>query len=200
MSDREVIFSAIRKALEPIEEPAAYPDWNTRITDSNFAKSEKDNLELFIQQLQAAKGVYLDSWDALADFLRKNEATCGYVDPLFMDAENVLEEFQLEEVIDRDRIDEYSFGITCASGAIAESGTIIIGDTDCAYRLAALAPWIHIAVVPKESIVRTVAEAISLFSEDPSIIFATGPSKTADIEGILIQGVHGPGIQACLVV
>jgi L-lactate dehydrogenase complex protein LldG len=36
--------------------------------------------------------------------------------------------------------------------------------------------------------------------DDPNIIWVTGPSKTADVEGILIQGVHGPGVQACLLV
>jgi L-lactate dehydrogenase complex protein LldG len=36
--------------------------------------------------------------------------------------------------------------------------------------------------------------------DDPNIIWVTGPSKTADVEGILIQGVHGPGVQGCLLV
>jgi len=32
------------------------------------------------------------------------------------------------------------------------------------------------------------------------VIWCTGPSKTADVEGILIEGVHGPGQQIALVV
>jgi L-lactate dehydrogenase complex protein LldG len=35
---------------------------------------------------------------------------------------------------------------------------------------------------------------------DPNIIWCTGPSKTADVEGILIEGVHGPGVQIALLV
>jgi L-lactate dehydrogenase complex protein LldG len=34
----------------------------------------------------------------------------------------------------------------------------------------------------------------------PYIRASTGPSKTADVEGILIQGVHGPGMQIALIV
>ena len=43
-------------------------------------------------------------------------------------------------------------------------------------------------------------DAIAALPEDPNGIWVTGPSKTADVEGILIQGVHGPGIQGCLLV
>ena len=34
----------------------------------------------------------------------------------------------------------------------------------------------------------------------PNTIWCTGPSKTADVEGILIEGVHGPGEQVALLI
>jgi L-lactate dehydrogenase complex protein LldG len=52
-------------------------------------------------------------------------------------------------------------------------------------------------VVPEEANFVTVCEAIQGLDDDPKIIWVTGPSKTADIEGILIEGVHGPGEQVC---
>ena len=43
-------------------------------------------------------------------------------------------------------------------------------------------------------------QAVAALGDDPNIIWCTGPSKTADVEGILIEGVHGPGVQIALVV
>ena len=43
-------------------------------------------------------------------------------------------------------------------------------------------------------------DGIAALGDDPNTIWVTGPSKTADVEGILIQGVHGPGIQIALIV
>jgi len=65
-------------------------------------------------------------------------------------------------------------------------------------RLAALAPWVHIACLRRGDIVRDTDEATALLGDDPNVVWVTGPSKTADVEGILIEGVHGPGIQVCL--
>ena len=48
-----------------------------------------------------------------------------------------------------------------------------------------------------ERLYRILREAMPA---DPNIIWVTGPSKTADVEGILIEGVHGPGIQIALLV
>ena len=87
-----------------------------------------------------------------------------------------------------------------AAGAITESGSIILTDESSPDRLSELAPWVHIAVVRRESIHRSIADAVTAMPEDPNIIRVTGPSKTADVEGILIQGVHGPGVQGCLLV
>ena len=203
MTDREAVFSAIRAALEPLPERAAYPEWDAQVTAARFAHGEQDTVALFAERLQAAHGFCLAGWEALAQFLREQglEGAEGYLDPALAEqAGGHLGGFTLAGAIDRARIDDYRFGITPASGAIAETGSIILRDGDTPHRLAALAPWVHIAVVRRETVVRTVAEAVAALGDDPSIVLATGPSKTADIEGILIEGVHGPGVQACCVV
>ena len=52
----------------------------------------------------------------------------------------------------------------------------------------------------RETIFLDLPAAVSAMPADPNIIWVTGPSKTADVEGILIEGVHGPGIQIALLV
>ncbi len=203
MNDRDAVFSRIRAALAPLPARAPYPDWDPQVTASRFAHSDRDTLALFAERLRAVHGVYLEGWEALARFLREQglEGAEGYLDPaLAGQAGGHLAGFALADSLDRSRIDDYRFGITPAGGAIAETGSIILRDGDTPHRLAALAPWVHVAVVRRERVVRTVAEAVAALGDDPSIILVTGPSKTADIEGILIEGVHGPGVQACCVV
>jgi L-lactate dehydrogenase complex protein LldG len=56
-------------------------------------------------------------------------------------------------------------------------------------RLASLAPPVHIALV--EDIVGTLDEAIARIDGRTHVVI-TGTSRTADIEGVLVRGVHGP--------
>lgn len=60
---------------------------------------------------------------------------------------------------------------------------------------AALAPWHHIALVSHAKIYRTIADALAAMQDDPNLISVAGPSKTGNVEGILIQSV-----QACLII
>jgi L-lactate dehydrogenase complex protein LldG len=75
---------------------------------------------------------------------------------------------------------------------------VILGDATTSRRLSTIAPWVHVAVLRRADIRRTIAEAIGGLGDDPYVVWCTGPSKTADVEGILISGVHGPGEQVVL--
>ncbi len=108
--------------------------------------------------------------------------------------------FTVETAFDRTRVDDYDFGITAATGAIAETGTLVLTDQGTSSRLAALAPWVHVAVLRREQIHADISAALAVMPADPNIVWVTGPSKTADVEGILIEGVHGPGVQVALLV
>lgn len=200
MSDREKIFTAIREALAPLPERTAKPEWDDSLIVCK-PSGEFDSLKAqFADKLAFASGKYFDQVSAVAEFLKQEGSTFGYCDPelapLFEGIEGIIFDTEYHE----SKINDYTFGITKGSVAIAESGTIMLKDSDTSARLGALAPWIHIAVIKEAEIVGTVGEAIERFGDDPSIIFATGPSKTADVEGILIEGVHGPGIQIGLVI
>jgi L-lactate dehydrogenase complex protein LldG len=200
MSDREKIFSAIRAALAPLPERTAKPEWDDSLIVCK-PSGQFDSLKAqFADKLTFASGKYFDQVDALVAFLKEEDSSFGYCDPGLAPLLDGAEGITFDTEYDESKINDYTFGMTQASAGIAESGTIMLKDSVTSARLGALAPWIHIAVIAESDIVDSIGEAIQRFGDDPSIIFATGPSKTADVEGILIEGVHGPGIQVGLVV
>jgi L-lactate dehydrogenase complex protein LldG len=106
--------------------------------------------------------------------------------------------FTLSERLDRDALDALDFALTPATGAVAETGSLVLTDAGTQDRLAAIATWIHVGVLDPATVVPGVKDALTLAADDPYAVLVTGPSQTADVEGILIRGVHGPGEQWCL--
>lgn len=195
---RSAIFAKIEAATSAIQEKAPYPAYDPAILHSAPRLEGQDLWEIFARNLAAVNGRPMTSIAALADFLKAGSQLHGYCDPaLYETIGRPLADtgFTVETEYHRDRYDDYQFGITRATGAIAESGSIILDDEFTSHRLAALSPWVHIAVLRRDEIHRTIPDAIAAFGNSPNIIWVTGPSKTADVEGILIEGVHGPGEQ-----
>jgi L-lactate dehydrogenase complex protein LldG len=200
--DRESILSRVRGALAPLHERAALPQYDSELAVLRQLVAGRDLVELFAERIRRVNGLALTNTTALADYLRKGNWLRGYCDPVLWPTLKPVfgPEFTVETEFDRNRVDDYAFGITRAAGAIAESGTIILNDGVTSRRLAALTPWVHVAVIERSTIHPDIPAAVAAFGSDPNSIWVTGPSKTADVEGILIEGVHGPGQQIGLVV
>jgi L-lactate utilization protein LutC len=90
-----------------------------------------------------------------------------------------------------DDIWEAEAGVTMAELAVAESGSLLLASGPGRQRLASLAPEIHVCLVPSDAIVKTLEEALPHLTERNGVLI-TGSSRTADIEGVLVRGVHGP--------
>lgn len=201
MTARETIFAGIKSALAPLPEREARPDVPHGVADPQWLAGEAGNMELFKKRASAAGTVCFDSPEGCLSWLGEQQAARVYLPGALAAMEAKLAGIaNVTHDYGRGQVDEIDAAFTLAHAAIAETGTIILTDESTTDRLAALAPWIHIAVVRKDTIVRSVADALAAIPEDPNIIWVTGPSKTADVEGILIQGVHGPGVQGCLVI
>jgi L-lactate dehydrogenase complex protein LldG len=104
-------------------------------------------------------------------------------------------------ITDRDRLQELcatvDVGITSADYALADTGTLVMLASPREARLISLLPPAHIAVVPRSRILTGLDELFALLprpaEQTSSMVLITGPSRTADIEQILVRGVHGPG-------
>lgn len=201
-SQRRQVFAALAASLSARPgPPAQLPAYKDSLCVSACRLPAASPWENFAANFRAVHGLPLRSPAALARFLRENQHLQGFCDPaLLPELQPALESEGLvvHSRFDRHRIDDYAFGITRASGAIAESGSIILREEDTVDRLAALAPWVHVAVLRETDLARTLPEAIARLGSSRNVVWVTGPSKTADIEGILIEGVHGPGVQICL--
>jgi L-lactate dehydrogenase complex protein LldG len=198
---KDAIFTKIRSATDNLKNKAPYPDYDTSLVLSAHKLEGTDLWEIFCRNFKYVNGRPMDSVEKLVDFLDGNNQRHGYCDPALYEAigsKLAAAGLTVETEYDRARYDDYQFGITRATGAIAESGTVIIDDDLTSSRLAALSPWVHVAVLEKSGIHRSIPDAIAAFGDSPNIIWCTGPSKTADVEGILIEGVHGPGEQIAL--
>ena len=203
MNSRSTIFAKINAATSALKAKTPLPEYDVTITHSAPKLEGSDLWEIFCRNFSAVHGRPMTSITELAEFLKSTNQLHGYCDPDLFDVVGsnlAAAGLTVETTYERERYDDYQFGITRASGAIAESGTVILDDLRTSHRLAALSPWVHVAVLERPDIHRAISDAIIAFGDSPNIIWCTGPSKTADVEGILIEGVHGPGEQIALLI
>ena len=101
----------------------------------------------------------------------------------------------------REEIRQSGIGITGADYALAETGSLIVLPRRGLSRLVSLVPPVHIALVRPEDILESLDDLFLLRrleyhqrgGEMGSYLnFITGPSRTADIEMTIVEGVHGP--------
>lgn len=80
---------------------------------------------------------------------------------------------------------------------VARTGSIVLSSTQTGRSSSVYAP-VHICIAFTDQLVYDIKDAMEKLKEKyqgalPSFItFATGPSRTADIEKTLVVGVHGP--------
>jgi L-lactate dehydrogenase complex protein LldG len=89
-------------------------------------------------------------------------------------------------------------GITDVQAAVAETGSLVVCSGPGLARGLSLVPPVHVAIVKGSDIVPDLIDLWNdsrirpRLTESSNVVLITGPSKTADIEGVLITGVHGP--------
>lgn len=88
-----------------------------------------------------------------------------------------------------------ALGITGARAGVALTGSIVIDSSIPGARVVSLLPDVHLAVLAASDIAPNPGAVLRSLQADnlPSnLVFATGPSRSADIELQLTVGVHGP--------
>ncbi len=109
-------------------------------------------------------------------------------------SENPHERGRLKEIIEQTPL-----AITGTDFLIADIGAILDVSGSQASRQLSLLPPVHLVVAKPDQIRANMAEVLLEVHAQygdrlpgSSLTFITGPSRTADIEKVLIKGVHGP--------
>ena len=112
----------------------------------------------------------------------------------------IHDETSTREVL-REEIRRADLGLTGTDYALAETGSLVILPRRGLSRLVSLYPPVHVAVVRPQEVLENLDDLFLLrrleyyqhSGEMGSYLnFITGPSRTADIEMTIVEGVHGP--------
>lgn len=89
-------------------------------------------------------------------------------------------------------------GITECDALVAQTGSVLVTNRSAGGRALSVLPPHHVVLARREQLLRDLPAAFELLKKKyagnyPSMIsFITGPSRTGDIERILVLGAHGP--------
>ncbi len=95
--------------------------------------------------------------------------------------------------------------ITCCERLVARTGSIVMSAAQQSGRATSVYAPVHVCIAYTSQLVYDIKEALlnikEKYPELPSLItFASGPSRTADIEKTLVVGVHGPKEVFCFLI
>lgn len=89
-------------------------------------------------------------------------------------------------------------GISECDALIAQTGSVLVSSRNAGGRALSVLPPHHVVLARRQQLLADLPAAFALLkskynSNYPSLIsFITGPSRTGDIERILVLGAHGP--------
>jgi len=118
------------------------------------------------------------------------------IDPLVQALD--LEALYVEERSGSKSLERCSVGITACDALIAQTGSILLTARSAGGRALSVLPPHHVVLATADQLLPDLPAAFELLfvkygDNYPSFAtFITGPSRTGDIERILVLGAHGP--------
>ena len=207
MSSRDAILGRIRRALAgdpPHERPAMIEVWPRENPPT------EQMAERFTQELEAISGELHrcasmdDARAKLTGLLEELECTSigGTDRPLCREVASELAPDRVdwgESEVEPKKLAELSAGLVAADYLVADTGTAMVACGTPHERLMCYLPPVCFVIATTDRLVEHLPaawEEIAPRAADPAtrgeFVLITGPSRTADIEKILILGVHGP--------
>jgi len=207
MSSRESVLGRIRAALKDapaLDRPAAPEVWpRENPTTEQMVMSFGRELEALAGELHRC-GSMGEARKKLGELLGQlDQTTLGAIDyPLTRELTSDLPPDRIAwgaEDVDARSVAQWSASVVPADCLLADTGTCMVACTTPHERLMCYLPPVCIVIAQTDRLFEHLPaawEELARRVADPAIrgefVFITGPSRTADIEKILILGVHGP--------
>jgi len=163
------VRAALRREGEAPDEPSSFPIWPA-ITDP---------LETFQQEFTAIKGEIITDLPSFLSGFAKIAS-------------------DVPEVAGNANVREADLGVTGCDCLIARTGSIAVSTRSAGGRALSVLPPVHLVIARREQIAPVLDAAIAFWRSrygdrwPSNLCVITGPSRTADIEKILVMGAHGP--------
>jgi len=99
---------------------------------------------------------------------------------------------------DKNELEACAVGITECDALVAQTGSVLVTSRSAGGRALSCLPPHHVVIARREQLVADLPAAFEMVRRKyganyPSMMsFITGPSRTGDIERILVLGAHGP--------
>lgn len=197
-ASKENILKKIRKALSQ-STPLPFP--KSEGNESVFQVAQQEKEIEFAEQFTKLQGkfVYCINQQELAFQLNSLVKKMDW-QKVYCLEDDLLKEagLQLSDRIVKTGLADCDVSITGCECLVARTGTIVMSSAQESGRSTSVYAPVHICIAYSDQLVYDVKDALQLVKEKysnaiPSLItFATGPSRTADIEKTLVVGVHGP--------
>jgi L-lactate dehydrogenase complex protein LldG len=117
-----------------------------------------------------------------------------------------LKTWHYEQNLNFEVLEKCSVGITACDALIAQTGSILLCNRHAGGRSLSVLPPHHLVIAQANQLVPDLPAAFDLLQNKyrnnyPSFItFITGPSRTGDIERILVLGAHGPKVLTLILI
>ena len=195
---KENILKKIRKALSQ-STPLPFP--KSEGSESVFQPAQQEKEIEFAEQFSKLQGrfVYCINQQELAFQLNSLVKKMDWQKVYCLEDDLAkMVGSQLSDRIIKTGLADCDVSVTGCECLVARTGTIVMTSAQESGRSTSVYAPVHICIAYSDQLVYDIKDALQLVKDKynnaiPSLItFATGPSRTADIEKTLVVGVHGP--------
>ena len=217
MTNREIIFSRIREALKAAAPHPAFHDDSTGTPPLPVSVQSwlppvgwtlEEQIALFRRNAEDLKAEFQTCADlpgaiqhirnlaAAGGWKKIGRHSGGLTDPVAR--ELGLPEVRTDGGYAVNDLEDCDAGLTECEALVAQTGSVLVSAPGAGGRALSVLPPHHVVLARRNQMVPDLGAALQQLQEKfkdqfPSFLsFISGPSRTGDIERILVLGAHGP--------